>query len=177
MNRRTLLAGISLPLVGGGVVVAQQLDYRRDKDFSIRTDPPITEHEFELVDVTKGFDDENYDPGKQFGNYATVEFDSTENRVRVLGQVKSGGRSCKETELKSLRYDERSDTLTVAVFDDYISHGVCTLELGIVPYTVSVNFESDLPSRVVVAHVKDAAGIIDGENVVYEKAFSSENRN
>lgn len=178
MNRRTLLAGISVPLVGGGgTVIARRLEYRRDTEFSIRTEPPITVHEFELVDVEKGFDDENYDPGKQFGDYATVEFDSTEKRVRVLGQVKSGGRSCKETELEALHYDEESDTLTVAVFDDYISHGACTLELALVPYTVTVNFDSNLPSRVVVKHVKDSAGVIDGEKVVYEKTFSNEHQN
>ena len=33
MNRRTLIAGISLPLVGGGVVVARLFDSLRDKDF------------------------------------------------------------------------------------------------------------------------------------------------
>ena len=177
MNRRALLAGISLPLVGGGVVVGRLLDSLRDKDFSIRTEPPITGYRFELVDSQERFNNGSYDPEKRFANYATVEFDSTERRVRVLGQVKSGSRSCKETELKTLRYDESSETLTVVVFDDYIHHSACTAELGVVPYSVSVNFDSNLPSRVVVKHVEDGEGFLYGEGVTYEKTFSNEHRN
>lgn len=84
----------------------------------------------------------------------------------MFGGVKSGSRSCKETKLKALDYDESSETLTVVVFDDYIHHNACTLELGIIPYTVSVNFESNLPSHVVVKHVED------GDGVAYEKSFT-----
>ena len=92
----------------------------------------------------------------------------------MFGQVKSGSRSCKETELKTLRYDESSGTLTVVVFDDYIHHSGCTAELGVVPYTVTVNFDSNLPSQVVVKHVKDDGGFLYSEGVTYEKTSSSE---
>ncbi len=88
---------------------------------------------------------------------------------RITGRIPSGSRSCKETELKTLRYDESSDTLIVTVFDDYIHHNACTLELGPVLYAVDVDFESNLPSRVVVKHVKD------GDGVAYEESFTRQN--
>ncbi|WP_049971670.1 hypothetical protein [Haladaptatus cibarius] len=165
MNRRVLLAGLAVPLVGGTAAVAQRLDYRRKKEFSVRTEPPITGHRFELVDAHDRFGDGSYDPDERFAHRAEVEFDTVGKQVGVLGRVKSGSRSCKETKLKSLRYDESADTLTVVVFDDYTHQDICMLEIAIVPYTVSVDFESNLPSKIIAKHVKDGSG------VVYEETF------
>lgn len=164
MNRRALLAELTVPLVGGAAIVARRLDYRRDKNFSIRTEPPIPGHQLELVGFDERYDEENA-PDDSLSNHAEAEFDSSDNGIRIAGRIPSGGRSCMETELKTLRYDESSDTLSVAVFDDYVHHDICTLELGPILNAVSVSFESNLPSRVVVRHVKD------GNGVVYEKPF------
>ncbi len=80
MNRRALLAGLAVPLVGGTAVVAQRLDYRRDKEFSIRTAPPIVSHRFELIDF-----DERYRPGNMpedsLSNHSEVEFDPSNDGV------------------------------------------------------------------------------------------------
>ncbi|GAA0247720.1 hypothetical protein ACFFQF_06380 [Haladaptatus pallidirubidus] len=152
-------------MVGGTAVVGQRLDYRWDKEFSIHISPPITGHDFEPLDAQDRFDDGSYDPDERFAHRAMVEFDTVGKHVRVLGWLKSGSRSCKETKIEAIRYDESPDTLTVVVFDDYIHHDFCTLELAVVPYTVSVDFESNLLSRVVVRHVKD------GDGVAYEETF------
>ncbi|MFH5797534.1 hypothetical protein [Haladaptatus sp. CMAA 1911] len=170
MNRRALLAGLAVPLVGGTAVVAQRFDYRRDKKFSIRTEPPITGHRFELVDFDERYASGDM-PDDSLSNHANVEFDSADGRIRVGGRIPSGSRSCMETELRTVRYVESSDTLIVAVFDDYIHHDTCNLELGPILYVTDVRFESSLPSRVVVKHVTDDDG------VVYEKPFSNDNRN
>lgn len=129
---------------------------------------PIVDRQFTLVDSEERFGSGSYDPDERFRHATDVRFEAQSDRVVVVGRLKSGGRSCKETVLESATYDEASDTLTVVVFDDHDeSATACTAEITVVPYEVIVTFDSMLPEEVVVKHRADRSGIVFTEK--YER--------
>lgn len=174
MKRRTYLVGLSsIPLSGGAAVVANEeyhfLDHDpSDQQFSPTAGEHIRDFEFELLEPNDGNVKSNLPEGGG-QDFAQVEFDRVSNSVAVSGQATGGG--CAEIELKRLSYDNSNDELTVEIFEDllYDDDDVCTASIEVVPYRLTVDFESEFPSNVTVAHLKDGSGSVYSKRLSVER--------
>lgn len=110
----------------------------------------IAEFEFQLG---RSDEPEPLEEGYTHAVDAVVESASDPLQLRVIGQLASGSRSCKETRLHALEYDD--STLSVEVLDDYVAspNEACTSEQAVIGYQLLVTFEDALPTTLDVTHL------------------------
>lgn len=145
MNRRRFLATV----VGSGTLLGGCLRLPGMGSGGPTKPDEVAKFEFQLG---RSDEPEPLDEGHTHAADAIVESASDPSRLRVVGQLTSGSRSCKETRLHALEYDH--GTLTVEVLDDHVAgpNEACTSESAVVGYELLVTFEDVLPTTLDVTH-------------------------
>lgn len=146
MNRRQFLATIA----GSGTLLGGCLRLPGMGSTGPTKPDGVAEFEFQLG---RSDESEPLERGYAHAVDAVVESESEPPRLRVVGQLASGSRSCKETRLHALEYDD--GTLTVEVLDDHVAgpNEACTAESAVVGYELLVTFEDALPATLDVTHL------------------------
>lgn len=148
MNRRHFLATIA----GSGTLLGGCLRLPGITSHGVTKPDEIAEFAFK---VGNAHDSQPLDEGHTHAVDAIVESEDDPPRLRTVGQLASGSRSCKETLLHALEYDR--GTLTVEVLDDDVGgpNEPCTTERAVVGYELFVTFEDVLPTTLDVTHFGD----------------------